>query len=118
MLTKEQKQKTPSYLEVKLAEFLETNTDWRLVYGSLKRTYVGRHQKCAGAWLWWSRVKEKDCNAEMDVGSQYPLTHLMRITPNIDVEVDDGGLHIEPMGGYEILSYITVTRSPEGSSDG
>ena len=55
------------------------------------RTRAGRHQKAAGAWLWFM----KSTSRSYTVGSQTRVTELMRC-PGWTVEKDSMDIHIDP----------------------
>jgi len=98
-----------SRLELKLSKYLKTQ-GYELQSGTLVRTYSGHWQRSCGAWLWWAYANIKIKSSvntdkvvrsildwtQITIGSQYPLTDLMKKDTELVLSGEGLDVHIDP----------------------
>lgn len=70
-----------------LIKMLRDQHGLELLPGSLERTYAGCNMKAIGAWTWRAKL---DTHAILWVGSQYPVSYLIRCKV-LEIDHDETG---------------------------
>lgn len=83
-----------------LVRLREMGLDQELPDGTvIRRTYAGRVQRAQGAWSWFA-VPESFVPGLTDVGSQVPVTELLRAR-RLVASMESGSWAVDPYDGAE-----------------